>query len=179
MTDDDAMQPPPTPADGDSTAVPKWGIAAFCGAILVGVIAYVGWSGSTTNTSSSATTESTDISTPRTTTPRTTAAPEWEYDCPGSDRRVIYFGEGSARSVSFTAQVNGGSSQGETSLPVTNTKGQLGLRQCMAPSDFVYFSIQNQDDYGDVTCKIEVDGRMISSVRSAGAYVIATCSGMA
>jgi hypothetical protein len=45
------------------------------------------------------------------------------------------------------------------------------------PGAFVYFSVQNQSDSGEVSCSIISNGRMVSSNKSSGAYVIASCSG--
>lgn len=42
---------------------------------------------------------------------------------------------------------------------------------------FVYFSVQNDSDSGEVTCSITSNGRTVSSNKSSGAYVIASCSG--
>jgi hypothetical protein len=43
--------------------------------------------------------------------------------------------------------------------------------------DFVYLSARNNQEYGDVTCTIPVNGRVLQTVTSSGAYVIASCSG--
>lgn len=45
--------------------------------------------------------------------------------------------------------------------------------------EFVYLSIQNSHETGSVECRILVDGEVIESARSSGAYVIASCSGSA
>ena len=46
-----------------------------------------------------------------------------------------------------------------------------------ARGEFVYFTAQNQNDSGDVTCTVTSNGRTVSRNTSSGAYVIATCSG--
>ncbi|MFZ0546246.1 MAG: hypothetical protein WAM60_12445 [Candidatus Promineifilaceae bacterium] len=43
--------------------------------------------------------------------------------------------------------------------------------------DFVYLSAQNNHNDGTITCEIKVNGKVIESATSQGAYVIATCSG--
>lgn len=47
------------------------------------------------------------------------------------------------------------------------------------PGSFVYFSVQNQNPSGDVSCSITSNGRTVSSNSSSGPYVIASCSGRA
>jgi len=46
-------------------------------------------------------------------------------------------------------------------------------------SQFLYVSAQNEKDSGTIWCKIYQDGKVIEQAESAGAYVIATCSGSA
>jgi hypothetical protein len=43
----------------------------------------------------------------------------------------------------------------------------------------MYVSGQNATEYGTVTCRIKVDGNVVSQNTSSGAYSIATCSGSA
>ena len=45
------------------------------------------------------------------------------------------------------------------------------------PGEFVYISAQNEGEYGSVTCRITVDGVVVSENTSSGAYGIATCEG--
>jgi hypothetical protein len=47
----------------------------------------------------------------------------------------------------------------------------------MEYGDFAYISAQNDDNYGGVTCKILVNGKVWQEASSEGAYVIAKCSG--
>lgn len=109
--------------------------------------------------------------------PVTTEPPEWEAKCPGfSWVQVIYRGEGSARSASFTAAMPDGTSQGEFSPPLENRAGDEGLRFCADMGEFTYLSIQNGTDAGDVTCKIEIDGVVVAENTSTGDYAIADCS---
>lgn len=42
-------------------------------------------------------------------------------------------------------------------------------------TDFAYVSVQNDDEYGDVTCRIKQDGQVVSENTSSAAYGIATC----
>lgn len=45
--------------------------------------------------------------------------------------------------------------------------------------EFLYVSIQNARETGGVECRIRVNGVVIETAKSTGAYVIATCSGAA
>jgi hypothetical protein len=97
---------------------------------------------------------------------------------------VVYQAEadaahGSGRTGMYTLQSDdGGTRQGETNLPMKNRDGATGLTFTGFKSgDFVYLSIQNADAAGSVTCRIVVDGVMISENTSDGGYVIASCKG--
>jgi hypothetical protein len=81
------------------------------------------------------------------------------------------------RSGSITIQTPNGSSQAETNLPMKNQAGGTGLTYTFSPGAFVYLSVQNQDAAGSVTCRITVDGVVISENTSTGGYTIATCQG--
>lgn len=69
---------------------------------------------------------------------------------------------GGGRTGMVTAQTESGTSQGTGALPF---------------SDFVYLSVQNQQPAGSVTCRITVDGVVVSENTSSGGYTIATCQG--
>jgi hypothetical protein len=63
-------------------------------------------------------------------------------------------------------------------LPLTNKAGGAGLQMDgFRSGDFVYLSIQNENGYGSVTCRIVVDGQIISENTSSGGYTIASCQG--
>jgi len=90
---------------------------------------------------------------------------------PNPDRGIIYRWSGSARSVDLTMT----NAQG-------NTEQKSGLRNyqetrlgTLPAGSFLYISVQNATDSGWVKCEILQDGRVISSAKSDGAYVIATC----
>lgn len=85
--------------------------------------------------------------------------------------KVMYEITGSAGSVSITlSNAQGGTEQGDYSLPFRVTIS-------MHKGDFVYISAQNNGETGSVTCKIWVNGVVWKESTSAGAYVIADCSG--
>lgn len=98
-----------------------------------------------------------------------------------SARTVLYEVEGTATSVDITYEAASGTAQQSgLKVPLTRKSGTAkGISVTKSAADFVYISAQNQDDSGSVTCKITVDGVVVSTVTSRGAYTIATCSGNA
>jgi hypothetical protein len=79
---------------------------------------------------------------------------------------------GSGRSGMLTLQTeNGGTSQAVVDLPFN------GPSTSFHPGDFLYLSVQNQQGIGSVTCRITVDGVVVSENTSSGGYTIATCQG--
>ena len=70
-----------------------------------------------------------------------------------------------------------GTEQATPSLPLRNQAGELGVTHEFGPGEFVYVSAQNEGEYGSVTCRITVDGVVVSENTSSGAYGIATCEG--
>jgi hypothetical protein len=98
-----------------------------------------------------------------------------------STRTVLYEVEGTATSVDITFETPSGTSQGSNKkVPLANRdSGKRGISVTMDRGDFVYISAQNQGKTGTVTCKISVDGVLVSKVTSSGAYAIASCDGTA
>jgi hypothetical protein len=79
---------------------------------------------------------------------------------------------GSGRSGMLTLETEaGGSSQAVVDLPFSGTSTTFHR------GDFLYLSVQNQQPAGSVTCRITVDGVVVSENTSTGGYVIATCQG--
>ena len=93
-----------------------------------------------------------------------------------STHTVVYTTEadgytGSGRTGMVTAQTPGGGSAQQTGLlPITGTFP-------FHSGEFVYVSVQNQQPAGSVTCRITVDGVVVSENTSSGGYTIATCQG--
>jgi hypothetical protein len=84
---------------------------------------------------------------------------------------VTYFVEGSARSASLTySNEQGGTEQDKVMLPWQKTMSVKEGR-------FLYLSAQNQDQYGDITVRITVNGREVKRSTATGAYSIASASG--
>lgn len=96
---------------------------------------------------------------------------------------VLYEAEGAGarglRSARITLQsADGGTQQSEINLPLKNRQGGTGITiPGFSTGAFVYLSVQNTDAAGSVTCRITVDGTVISENTSSGGYVIASCKG--
>lgn len=86
----------------------------------------------------------------------------------------------SGRTVSITIRTPGGGTSQQTgvTLPLTHQDG-TPFEFTAHAGDFLYLSAQNEQDYGDLSCSITIDGQVIDSASSSGAYVIASCSGEA
>lgn len=85
---------------------------------------------------------------------------------------VTYAVSGSAQTVSLTLQNSSGNTEQVESVSVPWS--EVNTFDC---GEFVYLSAQNNGDTGTVFCDIRVDGRVIESANSSGAFVIASCSG--
>jgi hypothetical protein len=83
---------------------------------------------------------------------------------------VTYQVTGSATEASLTYENgDGGTSPEKVALPWSLT--------VKAPaSHFLYVSAQNEGEFGDITCTISVDGKVIKTSTSSGSYTIASCS---
>lgn len=110
-----------------------------------------------------------------------TGETELEHDrrCPGPAKLVRYQVSGSAAYASMTLATGTGTAQGDYDLPLRTKSGERGLSACFAPGDFLYISAQLPVGSGDISCSIEVDGKVISRNTSNGAYAIVTCDGSA
>ncbi len=92
---------------------------------------------------------------------------------------VEYEVEGSATSVNITMETPSGTSQGSDKAVPLRTDAGNGITLSFSRGSFVYISAQNQGESGTVTCRITVDGKIISENTSSGAYSIASCDGQA
>jgi hypothetical protein len=88
-----------------------------------------------------------------------------DYDTPSASYQL----EGTASRVDITMRTeDGGTSQlADQPLPFSEYLSDGG--------GFLYISVQNQGEHGTVTCRITVDGVVVSENTSSGAYTIATC----
>lgn len=99
---------------------------------------------------------------------------------PPAKHTVSFFAEGTeTKWAAVTMRTeSGGTTQFKPDLPMTTKAGEVGLTFDTYPSgSFLYFSMQNQEGYGSVTCRITVDGVKVDEVTSSGGYAIATCQG--
>lgn len=93
---------------------------------------------------------------------------------------VLYEVEGSTDYADVTMETPTGTEQISPDVPmVRESDGRPGLEMEFEPGDFVYLSAQNNRGYGTVTCRITVDGVVISENTSRGGYAIASCEGSA
>ena len=96
----------------------------------------------------------------------------------GSSRaslRVLYEVEGTADSVSLTYSTSSGTEQHDSRLPLMNTEGTSGVGHVGSAGESLYVAAQNRGDVGTVTCRIKLDGVVVSENTSSGAYGIAQC----
>lgn len=96
-------------------------------------------------------------------------------------RTVVYEVLGSAESVSITAETPTGTSQADNrAVPLRDAdNSEFGLSFDFQRGDFVYIAAQNEGKTGTVTCRIKVDGEVVSENTAEGAFSIATCKGSA
>lgn len=87
---------------------------------------------------------------------------------------VTYTVGGSTSSASITYQNATGSTEQDDAVTVP-----WFSTFSASPGDFLYISAQNNNESGTVTCQIAVNGTVIKTAHSSGAYTIATCSGAA
>lgn len=75
------------------------------------------------------------------------------------------------------ATPGGGTHQaGGLVVPVRNEgAAKPGLTYTYRPGEFAYISAQNQRGWGDISCRITVDGTVLAENTSTGGYTIATC----
>ncbi|MEU8199522.1 hypothetical protein AB0C10_37635 [Microbispora amethystogenes] len=86
--------------------------------------------------------------------------------------RVVYEVAGTARGVDVTVETATGTEQGSgKAVP-------LRVEYPMRSGQPAYISAQNTGEFGRVSCRISVGGRVISENESSGGYTIATCHGL-
>lgn len=94
-----------------------------------------------------------------------------------STRSVLYEVEGSVKYATVTMQTPTGTRQEDPDVPMHTTDGETGLTFTFPSGAFVYISAQKPGEYGTITCRITVDGVVISVNTSTADYGIASCSG--
>jgi len=111
------------------------------------------------------------------TAPQSSASPG-----PAGPPHVVFYGEGDGTvSASVTMRTEtGGAIQKDVALPMVDaaTKQPGVVSDRFKRGDQLYMSLQNSEAAGSVTCRIEVDGKVIDTATSSGAGVVASCRGI-
>lgn len=96
-----------------------------------------------------------------------------------SGRRVVtYYAQGSPPYASVTMATPSGTAQASPDLPMrAKDSPRPGITYTFEAGGFVYISVQNTDELGRVTCRIEVDGQVVAENTASGGFAIATCKG--
>lgn len=80
----------------------------------------------------------------------------------------------------ITYETPTGTQQQNADLPVRSKgTGEEGLKMSFPAGAFVYISAQKDENYGEVTCRIYANEKLISENTASGKYSIATCKGTA
>lgn len=93
--------------------------------------------------------------------------------------RVVYKVEGTARTASVTYVDSRGNVQQQTRVDVpirAKADHSEGLVVTVPHGATVSISAQNNGPTGDLICRIEADGRTLTTGRAFGPYSTATCS---
>lgn len=107
-------------------------------------------------------------------------APQTPAPAPGNPHVVFYAeGEGTTTGAVTLVTEAGGTLQKDVHLPAGDeTTGVPGIASdSFKRGAHLYISLQNKEAAGSVTCRIEVDGKIIDRATSEGAYKIAACRG--
>lgn len=95
---------------------------------------------------------------------------------------VVYDVLGDAAAANITYQAPTGTRQQEgidVPIVVGGQRHGITYKSGFAHGDFLYLSVQRRDDLGggdEVTCRITVDGIVVSENTSYGGYSVASCS---
>jgi hypothetical protein len=94
---------------------------------------------------------------------------------------VWYEVEGDSSRARVTIETGTVTRQSTVAVPMKDEANATGVRVTAEPETLVYLSAQNDDQMnsGEITCRITVDGKVISENTAVGAYAIATCKGKA
>lgn len=92
---------------------------------------------------------------------------------------VLYEVEGTAPGVNITVTTPTGITQANGKAVPLRRGGSPGLQYMFPAGAFVSISAQNVESYGDLLCRITVNGRVVSENRASGGYAIASCDGTA
>lgn len=90
---------------------------------------------------------------------------------------VVYELDGSVNYADITIVTPDGMEQITADVPLMNRNGDVGLHLTFPAGEFVSISAQKPGERGTLTCRIKVDGRVVSENTSTAAYGIASCDG--
>lgn len=95
-------------------------------------------------------------------------------------REVLYEVEGTARTVALTMLTPSGTIRTHSTVPMMDGE-EYGRQMVFESGAALSITVQNQirGNYGTVTCRITVDGEVISEHTTGGLYATATCEGNA
>ncbi|MDQ0675134.1 hypothetical protein QFZ36_002695 [Pseudarthrobacter siccitolerans] len=112
---------------------------------------------------------------------KTTTSTGTDSTAYSSTFEVLYEVEGTATGANLTMEAPTGTVQGSgKAVPLANgTTGKRGITYTMPRGHFLYLSAQNTNSKGTITCRITVDGTVVSTNTSSGGYSIASCEGKA
>lgn len=96
-----------------------------------------------------------------------------------SPATVLYELEGSVAYADVTMVTPTGIEQITPDVPLKTRAGETGLTWSFSRGEFVSISAQMKGGSGVITCRITVDGVVISENTSSAAYGIASCDGTA
>lgn len=111
----------------------------------------------------------------------TSEQPAAAPDAPAKPPHVVFYAEGegtASGAVTFLSE-SGGTIQKDVALPMvdlsTNTPGISSDK--FERGAALSMSIQNRERSGSVTCRIEVDGKVVDEATSTGAFKVVSCVG--
>jgi hypothetical protein len=96
-----------------------------------------------------------------------------------SKAQVLYEVEGTTDYADVTVATPTGTEQVSPDIPMARKTGEAGLEVLFSRGEFVYILAQNNRSHGTISCRITVDGVVISENESKGGYAIVTCEGIA
>lgn len=103
---------------------------------------------------------------------------EVRYEVVSSNGKAAYGAVTDIISADVTMETPTGTVQATPDIPMKLKTGEP-VKYMFDRGAFVYISAQKGDYYGDVTCRIRVDGKIVSENTATGKYSIATCKGTA
>lgn len=101
------------------------------------------------------------------------------YEVESSNGEPAYDSAHGLLTADVTMSSPTGTVQVSPDLPMTRKTGETGALYEFTQGDHLYLSAQKGDYYGDIVCRIHVDGKVISENISTGKNSVVTCDGIA